>query len=194
MAEPINAPKGTYDILPDDQPVRRWVIERAAEVFSRYGYRRIDTPIFEETRLFARGVGEATDIVRKEMYTFTDLGGRSLTLRPEGTAPVARAYVEHGMHTWPQPVKLYYYAPMFRYENPQSGRYRQHYQLGVEAFGSGSPALDAEVIGVLAALYGELGLEGLQLKLNSMGCRSCRPGYTEALRAFLTAHLGELCG
>ena len=194
MTEQINAPKGTYDILPADQPVRRWVIARAEEVFARYGYQRIDTPTFEETRLFARGVGESTDIVRKEMYTFEDLGGRSMTLRPEGTAPVARAFVEHGMHTLPQPVKLYYHSPMFRYERPQSGRYRQHYQLGVEAFGSESPRLDAEVIGALAAVYRELGLSGLELRLNSMGCKECRPGYSLALREFLEAHSEGLCG
>ena len=194
MSEQITAPKGTYDILPADQAVRRWVIARAEDVFQRYGYQRIDTPTFEETRLFTRGVGESTDIVRKEMYTFEDLGGRSMTLRPEGTAPVARAYVEHGMHTLPQPVKLYYHSPMFRYESPQSGRYRQHYQLGVEAFGSGSAGIDAEVIGVLAAVYRELGLEGLELRLNSMGCKECRPGYSAALREFLERHSDRLCG
>ena len=193
MADLITAPKGTYDILPEDQPMRRWVVSCAESVFERYGYRRIDTPVFEETRLFVRGVGEATDIVRKEMYTFQDLGGRSMTLRPEGTAPVARAYVEHGMQTLPQPVKLYYYGPMFRYESPQSGRYRQHYQLGVEAFGSPAPELDAEVIGLLAALYRELGLKGLELHLNSMGCRKCRPAYTAVLRAYLETKASALC-
>jgi histidyl-tRNA synthetase len=194
MPEAVSAPKGTYDILPDDQVVRRWVIAQAEDVFRLYGYSRIDTPMFEETRLFTRGVGESTDIVRKEMYTFEDLGGRSMTLRPEGTAPVARAYVEHGMHTLAQPVKLYYHSPMFRYESPQSGRYRQHYQLGLEAFGSQSPDLDAEVIGVLAALYKRLGLEECELKLNSMGCSACRPGYSAALRAFLTEQSDRLCG
>jgi len=193
MAERISAPKGTYDILPADQPVRRWVISTAEAVFQRYGYARIDTPTFEETRLFTRGVGESTDIVRKEMYTFDDLGGRSMTLRPEGTAPVARAYVEHGMHTLPQPVKLYYHSPMFRYESPQSGRYRQHYQLGVEAFGSTAPELDAEVIGVLAAVYREIGLIGVELRLNSMGCTKCRPGYSDILRAFLAEREEALC-
>jgi len=193
MSDLISAPKGTYDVLPDDQPLRRWVIARAESVFQLYGYRRIDTPTFEETRLFARGVGESTDIVRKEMYTFDDLGGRSMTLRPEGTAPVARAYVEHGMHTLPQPVKLYYHSPMFRYESPQSGRYRQHHQLGVEVFGSAEPEVDAEVIGVLAALYREIGLEGLDLRLNTMGCKECRPGYSSELRAFLTEHVDLLC-
>lgn len=194
MAEPFTAPKGTYDVLPDQQPVRRWVIATAEAVFARYGYRRIDTPTFEDTRLFHRGVGDSTDIVRKEMYTFEDLGGRSMTLRPEGTAPVCRAYVEHGMHTLPQPVKLYYHAPMFRYESPQSGRYRQHHQLGVEAFGSQAPQLDAEVIGVLATLYQELRLEGVILRINSMGCKQCRPSYSAALRDHLQAHDAELCG
>lgn len=193
MAEPLTAPKGTYDVLPDQQPLRRWVVRVAEEIFARYGYRRIDTPLFEDTRLFARGVGEHTDIVRKEMYTFTDLGGRSMTLRPEGTAPVARAYIEHGMHTWPQPVKLYYYSPMFRYESPQAGRYRQHYQLGVEAFGSSAPELDAEVIGLLAALYRELGLERVDLHLNSLGCADCRPRYSALLRSFLEANAASLC-
>ena len=153
MAERISAPKGTYDVLPADQPLRRWVISCAEEVFAATGTGASTLRRFEETRLFSRGVGESTDIVRKEMYTFDDLGGRSMTLRPEGTAPVARAYVEHGMHTLPQPVKLYYHSPMFRYESPQSGRYRQHHQLGVEAIGSAAPELDAEVIGCLAALY-----------------------------------------
>jgi histidyl-tRNA synthetase len=194
MADLITAPKGTYDILPDDQPLRRWVIATAEEVFHRYGYRRMDTPTFEETRLFSRGVGASTDIVRKEMYTFDDLGGRSMTLRPEGTASVARAYVEHGMHTLPQPVKLYYHSSMFRYESPQSGRYRQHYQLGVEAIGSPAPEVDAEVIGVLAAVYMEIGLEGLELRINSMGCEECRPVYAESLRRFLGEQADELCG
>jgi histidyl-tRNA synthetase len=194
MADLISAPKGTYDILPEDQPVRRLVIARAENVFQRYGYRRIDTPMFEETRLFSRGVGSSTDIVRKEMYTFLDMGGRSMTLRPEGTAPVARAYVEHGMHTLPQPVKLYYHSPMFRYESPQSGRYRQHYQLGIEAIGSPEPEVDAEVIGVLAAVYREVGLTGLELRLNSMGCNECRPEYSVVLRTFLGEHAEELCG
>jgi histidyl-tRNA synthetase len=193
MAEPFTAPKGTYDVLPEHQPLRRWVIATAERVFSRYGYRRIDTPAFEDTRLFTRGVGDSTDIVRKEMYTFTDLGGRSMTLRPEGTAPVARAYVEHGMHTLPQPVKLYYHSPMFRYESPQSGRYRQHHQLGIEAFGSEAPEVDAEVIGVLAALYRELGLQGMELRLNSMGCKICRPGYSSALREYLESASASVC-
>lgn len=193
MAKGISAPKGTYDILPEQQPLRRWLQDCAAEVFGRYGYSRLDTPLFEDTRLFVRGVGESTDIVRKEMYTFEDLGGRSLTLRPEGTAPAARAYVEHGMHTRPQPVKLWYLWPMFRYENPQSGRYRQHYQFGVEAFGSPASYLDAEVIGALDAFYREIRLDGLHLKMNSMGCKECRPAYGEKLKVFLLRNRDELC-
>ncbi len=140
------------------------------------------TPEFEETGLFERGVGEATDIVRKEMYTFTDKGERLLTLRPEGTAPICRAYVEHGMHKLPQPVKVWYYCPMFRYEKPQSGRYREHYQIGAEAIGSAEPAVDAEVITLLAAIYAELGVEGVTLNMNSMGDAACRPAYVEKLR------------
>lgn len=193
MARGIGAPKGTYDVLPEQQPLRRWLESRAADVFQRYGYGRLDTPVFEDSGLFVRGVGESTDIVRKEMYTFEDLGGRSLTLRPEGTASAARAYVEHGMHTLPQPVKLWYHWPMFRYESPQSGRYRQHYQFGIEAFGSESAYLDAEVIGVLQAFYQEIGLEGLELRLNSMGCRECRPVYTEKLRSFLQRSDATFC-
>ena len=193
MADKISAPKGTYDVLPGDQPMRQWITASAEEVFHRFGYTRIDTPMFEETRLFCRGVGESTDIVRKEMYTFEDLGGRSMTLRPEGTAPVARAYVEHGMHTLPQPVKLYYHSPMFRYERPQSGRYRQHHQLGVEAIGSSAPELDAEVIGTLAALYQRIGLRDVSLRLNSMGCRECRPEYSKTLREYLAEQTASLC-
>lgn len=189
-----SAPKGTYDLLPDEAAERDAVVATAARLFETWGYRRIVTPEFEDTSLFARGVGEATDIVRKEMYTFSDRGGRSLTLRPEGTAPVCRAYVEHGLHRWPQPVKLWYYAPMFRYERPQAGRYRQHYQLGVEALGSAEPALDAEVILLLADLFRALGVEGVRLHVNSMGDPACRPAYVARLREHLRAHEAELCG
>ncbi len=188
------APKGTYDLLPDDAARRDAIVAVAARVFGSYGYHHAVTPEFEETGLFQRGVGEATDIVRKEMYTFEDKGGRSLTLRPEGTAPICRLYAEHGLHKWPQPVKLWYYAPMFRYERPQAGRHREHYQLGVEALGSDDPAVDAEVIAVLARLFAELGVEGLRLAVNSMGDRECRPAYIEELRAYLRGHETELCG
>ena len=192
MSEP-QAPKGTYDLLPDDAEGRDLVVATAAVVFAAYGYRRIVTPEFEDTALFERGVGEATDMVRKEMYTFSDKGGRSLTLRPEGTAPICRAYVEHGMHKLPQPVKLWYYAPMFRYERPQAGRYREHFQLGAEAIGSADPQVDAEIIAMLAQLYEELGIGELRLAVNSMGDQVCRPAYVERLRDFLGGRQAELC-
>jgi len=188
------APKGTYDLLPDEAARRDAMVSAAARLFAAYGYRRIVTPEFEETGLFERGVGEATDIVRKEMYTFVDKGERSLTLRPEGTAPICRAYVEHGLHKWPQPVKVWYYCPMFRYERPQAGRYREHYQFGVEAIGSADPAVDAEVIALLAALFAELGVEGARLNMNSMGDLACRPAYVDKLRGYLRGREGELCG
>jgi len=188
------APKGTYDLLPAAAARRDAMVSAAARLFAAYGYRRIVTPEFEETGLFERGVGEATDIVRKEMYTFVDKGERSLTLRPEGTAPVCRAYVEHGLHKWPQPVKVWYYCPMFRYERPQAGRYREHYQFGVEAIGSAGPAVDAEVIALLAALFAELGVEGARLNMNSMGDPACRPAYVDKLRGYLRGREGELCG
>ncbi|MBE3034261.1 MAG: histidine--tRNA ligase [Actinobacteria bacterium] len=188
------APKGTYDLLPDEAARRDAMVSTAARLFAAYGYRRIVTPEFEETGLFERGVGEATDIVRKEMYTFVDKGERSLTLRPEGTAPICRAYVEHGLHKWPQPVKVWYYCPMFRYERPQAGRYREHYQFGVEAIGSAAPAVDAEVIALLAALFAELGVEGARLNMNSMGDLACRPAYVDKLSGYLRGREGELCG
>jgi histidyl-tRNA synthetase len=188
------APKGTYDLLPDEAARRDATVAIAARVFAAYGYRHMVTPEFEETGLFERGVGEATDIVRKEMYTFADKGDRSLTLRPEGTAPICRAYVEHGMHKLPQPVKVWYYCPMFRYEKPQAGRFREHYQFGAEAIGSADPAVDAEVIALLAAIFAELGVEGVRLNMNSMGDAACRPAYVDALRGYLRAREGELCG
>jgi histidyl-tRNA synthetase len=188
------APKGTYDLLPDEAAERDAVVAAAARVFTAYGYRHVVTPEFEETGLFERGVGEATDIVRKEMYTFADKGDRSLTLRPEGTAPICRAYVEHGMHKRPQPVKLWYYCPMFRYEKPQAGRYREHYQIGAEAIGSADPAVDAEVILLLAAIFAEVGVEGVTLNMNSMGDPACRPAYAEKLREYLRGLEKELCG
>jgi histidyl-tRNA synthetase len=190
----IKAPKGTYDLLPDEAAQRDVIVAAATRTFTAYGYRRIVTPEFEETGLFQRGVGEATDIVRKEMYTFSDKGDRSLTLRPEGTAPVCRAYLEHGLHKWPQPVKLWYYCPMFRYERPQAGRYREHYQIGAEAIGSADPAVDAEVIALLAAIFAEVGVEGVRLNMNSMGDATCRPGYVARLREYLRGREGELCG
>ncbi len=178
MAERFQAPRGTHDILPSDQPV--WfdtlvaTIERLARL---YGYRRIQTPTFEDTDLFQRTSGTGSDVVQKEMYTFTDRSDRSLTLRPEGTAPICRAYVEHGMHREPQPVKLYTLAPMFRYAAPQKGRYREHWQLSLEAIGSSDPAIDAEVIQFYRRLLGELGISAFRLELNSIGDAACRPAY-----------------
>ncbi len=169
MAAKYQAPRGTYDLLPEQAAVRARILGEAKVLVEGAGFGQIDTPIFEDTELFVRTVGEATDIVRKEMYTFTDQGGRSLTLRPEGTAPVCRAYLEHGMHKLPQPVKLWYTGPMFRYERAQAGRYRQHAQIGAEAIGSDDPAVDAELIDVLAHLYARLRPPGVRLHLTSIG-------------------------
>ncbi len=168
-------------------------MQKAVALSELYGYQRIDTPTFEDARLFVRSIGEETDIVEKEMYTLEDRSGDKLTLRPEGTASVCRAYVEHGMHTLPQPVRLYYMAAIFRYERPQAGRYRQHHQFGVEALGDNDPALDAEVIDMAWQFYVNLGLRALSLYLNSIGCNSCRPAYLDGLRAYYSQHRESLC-
>ena len=188
----IQAPRGTFDVLPDDAARREVVEARAARILGAAGYRRIETPTFESTDLFTRGVGEATDIVQKEMYTFDDGGGRSLTLRPEGTAPVCRAYVEHGMHKLPQPVKLWYLSSFYRAEAPQRGRYRQFWQIGAEAIGSDTPETDAELITLLADLLDSLGTREINLKLSSLGTPETRAEYREELKAYLHAHEGEL--
>jgi histidyl-tRNA synthetase len=187
------APKGTYDLLPDEAAERDEIVAAAARVFAAYGYRHLVTPEFEETGLFERGVGEASDIVRKEMYTFPDKAERLMTLRPEGTAPVARAYIEHGMHKLPQPVKVWYHAPMFRYEKPQTGRYREHWQIGAEAMGSAEPAVDAEVVALLGQILAEVGVDRPRLLINSMGDVACRPAYVGLLRDYLLARQSELC-
>ena len=187
------APRGTRDILPQEQAHWRYIEQKAAAISQLYGYERIDTPTFEDTGLFRRSVGEATDIVQKEMYTFEDRGGNWLTLRPEGTASVCRAYLEHGMHNRPQPVKLYYLAPIYRYERPQAGRYRQHFQFGYEAIGDDDPALDAEVIDMAWRFFELLGLTRLSLMLNSIGCRRCRPDYLDDLRQYYAQHSDKLC-
>jgi len=186
------APKGTRDVLPAESRLRGHVIEVARDAFERYAYSRIVTPTFEETEVFVRGVGTSTDIVRKEMYTFQDQAGRSLSLRPEGTAPVVRAFVQHGMHKLPLPVKLWYLAPMFRYEAPQAGRYREHWQFGAEAIGSGDPLLDVEVIALLEGIYRRLGLTGLELRLGSMGDPESRGPYRALLVEYLERHLSSL--
>ncbi len=194
MASKYQAPRGTFDVLPEMGRARARLQAVAAAIFARAGYEPIATPAFEDTELFERGVGKSTDIVRKEMFTFEDKGERSLTLRPEGTAPICRAYVEHGMHKLAQPVKLSYAGPFFRHERPQAGRYRQFHQLGVECIGTASPLADAEVIMLLSDLLEELGVPGVELRLGSLGSLDARRAYLEDLKAHLHAHEGELSG
>ena len=189
----FRAPRGTYDILPDDQPYWSFAFETAAKTAARFGYGRIDTPLFEPTDLFERGVGDATDIVQKEMYTFEDHGGDSLTLRPEGTAGVCRAYVEHGLHNQPQPVRMYYTGPYFRYERPQAGRFRQLRQFGIEAIGDGSPNVDVEVIELGWSYIRSLNITGTTLRVNSIGDSECRPAYLDALREYYRGHIDNVC-
>jgi histidyl-tRNA synthetase len=184
----IQAPKGTFDVLPDEAARREVVESQVKRILGAAGYRRIETPAFEATELFTRGVGEATDIVRKEMYTFDDGAGRSLTLRPEGTAPVCRAYIEHGMHKLPQPVKLWYMSSFFRAEAPQRGRYRQFWQVGAETIGSDRPETDAELIVLLAELLQAIGVRSRRLELSSLGTPETRVEYREELRGYLHAH------
>ncbi|MBI4305591.1 MAG: histidine--tRNA ligase [Chloroflexi bacterium] len=189
----FRAPRGTADLLPDEQPYWKLVDSAALLTAQAFGYRRIDTPLFEDTRLFQRGVGEDTDIVEKEMYTFADRGGDSLTLKPEGTAGVCRAYIENGMPNLPQPVRLFYLTPIFRYDRPQAGRYRQHHQFGIEAIGDPSPAVDAEVIELGWSFVTGLGLKRLAIKVNSIGDRVCRPAYRESLKRYFAEHIDEMC-
>jgi histidyl-tRNA synthetase len=192
MASNYQAPRGTFDILPADARGRGRIEATAAAIFARAGYEPIATPTFEDTELFERGVGRSTDIVRKEMFSFEDKGGRSITLRPEGTAPICRAYLEHGMHKLAQPVKLSYTGPFFRHERPQAGRFRQFHQLGAEAIGTDSPLADAEAIMLLADLLAELGVPGVELRLGSLGSPGARSAYLEELKAYLRAHETEL--
>jgi histidyl-tRNA synthetase len=190
-AAKLSAPKGTHDVLGEEAAARTALEKHARELLEGAGYERIETPTLEATELFARGVGEATDIVQKEMYRLTDGGGRSLTLRPEGTAPVCRAYVEHGMHKRPAPVKLWYLSSFFRYERAQAGRYRQFWQVGAEALGSEDPAVDAESIVLLGELLGAMGVSA-RLRLSSLGGRDSRGEYRERLQAHLRRHADEL--
>jgi len=192
MASKFQAPRGTFDVLPEQARARRRLERTAAEIFGRAGYEAIATPAFEDTDLFERGVGRSTDIVRKEMFTFEDKGGRSLTLRPEGTASICRAYLEHGMQKLAQPVKLFYLGPFFRHERPQAGRYRQFHQLGAECIGTDSPLADAEVIMLLSDLLGEMGVPGVELRLGSLGSFEARRAYLEDLKAHLHAHEEDL--
>jgi histidyl-tRNA synthetase len=192
MATRFQAPKGTFDVLPVEAVARERVERTARELLEGAGYARIETPIFEDTELFARGVGESTDIVRKEMFSFDDLGGRNVTLRPEGTAPIARAYLEHGMQKLPQPVKLWHLGPYFRHERPQAGRFREFNQLGAEAIGSGSPMVDAELIILLDELLRSLEVTAVRLRLGSLGSPEGRGPYREELAAYLRQHSDEL--
>jgi histidyl-tRNA synthetase len=187
------APRGTQDLLPSEQPYWALVHERISAICKLYGYQRLETPMFEEASLFQRGIGEGTDIVEKEMYTFKDHGGDLMTLRPEGTASVCRSYIEHGMHSLSRPVRLYYLADIFRYERPQAGRFRQHHQFGCEAIGEADPALDAEVIELLWRFYASLRLQHLTLHLNSIGCPACRPPYVQGLREYFAQQKEYLC-
>ena len=190
----FQTPRGTVDILPEEQRYWNFARRKAEEAAALFGFRRIDTPMFEDARLFERGVGSTTDIVEKETYTFEDRGGDTLTLRAEGTAPVCRAYLEHGMQNLPQPVKVYYICPVFRYERPQSGRYRQHTQFGVEIIGEADASADAEVIEIGWRYLESVGLSELSLSINSIGDKACRPRYLEELRSYYAARRGDMCG
>ena len=192
MPARFQAPRGTFDILPADAERRARIRGAAAELFARAGYGEFETPAFEDTELFARGVGEGTDIVHKEMFTFTDQGDRSLTLRPEATAAICRAYIEHGMHRLPQPVKLWSWGPYFRHERPQAGRFRQFNQIDAEVIGAESPLADAELILMLDELLRGLEVPGVRLRLSSLGTPASRAAYREELTAYLRANEADL--
>lgn len=187
------APRGTFDILPQEHIYWKYVEEKAASLCQLYGYQPLSTPVFEDAQIFTKTVAGGTDIVDKEMYIFEDKSGQELALRAEGTAPVCRAYLEHGLFNLPQPVKLYYIGPAFRYERPQSGRYRQHHQFGFEALGEADPALDAEVVEMAQHFFCSLGLSRLTIQLNSIGCKLCRPGYLEVLKQHYSDYMDHLC-
>jgi histidyl-tRNA synthetase len=187
------APRGTFDILPQEHVYWKYVEEKAASLCQLYGYQPLSTPVFEDAQIFTKTVAGGTDIVDKEMYIFADKSGQELALRAEGTAPVCRAYLEHGLFNLPQPVKLYYIGPAFRYERPQSGRYRQHHQFGFEALGEADPVLDAEVIEMARQFFYSLGLSRFIIQLNSIGCKLCRPGYLEVLKQHYSDYIDHLC-
>jgi len=189
----FKAPRGTSDILPQEQAYWKYVEERAASLCQLYGYQPISTPIFEDSDLFTRGEAGGTDIVDKEMYIFTDKGGQKLALKAEGTAPVCRAYLEHGLFNLSQPVRLCYLGPAFRYERPQAGRQRQHHQVGFEALGSDDPAIDAEIIEMAQRFFLSLGLSQFSIQLNSIGCKLCQPKYVEELKRYYSTHAMQLC-
>jgi histidyl-tRNA synthetase len=188
----FEAPRGTHDILPSEQPLWQWVKGEMEAVADLYGYRRVDTPGFEDTELIVRTSGGGSDVVQKETYTFADRGGRSLTLRPEATAPICRAYLQHGLHREPQPQKLYTIGPMWRYDRPQRGRYREHWQLSIEAIGTEDPAIDAEVIQLYSEILRRVGVSEFTLELNSIGDANCRPAYVQKLSAWLDEREADL--
>ncbi len=187
------APRGTIDILPEDQPYWLYVYDQIRRVAQLFDYQRLDIPIFEDTGLYVRGVGQGTDIVDKEMYSFVDKGGRDITLRPEFTAGIMRSYIQNGMRTWPQPVKVYTTGPIFRYERVQAGRYRQHTQFDIESIGSSDPAVDLEVMSVAWQLFSELGFRQLSFQLNSTGCPACRPAYIQKLVSYYEGQREHIC-
>ncbi len=193
MALLTSAIKGTQDTLPSESYKLRFVEQTIADIAGNYGFKEIRTPVFEHTELFCRSVGDTTDVVQKEMYTFDDKGGRSITLRPEGTAGAVRAFLEHGLFNEPLPMKVFYQTSCYRYEKPQAGRLREFHQFGVECFGPESPAADAEVISLANEIFGFLGVEGLELQINSIGCPTCRAKFQEALKKYFESHKGELC-
>ena len=194
MTDEFRAPRGTTDILPQDQPYWRWLRDTATRVAESYGYGEIQTPVFEHKGVFLRPGSEGTDLADKEIYAFEDRGGDDLALRTDGTHGVARAYIEHGMASSPQPARLFYIVSVFRYDRPQAGRYRLHHQFGVEAIGDGSPSIDAEVIDVLNSFYAELGIRDVRLLLNSIGDAVCRPAYIQKLRDYYADKLDMMCG
>lgn len=189
----INIPKGTKDVLPEDAYKWHYLESVIKKTAADFGIREIRTPTFEHTELFLRGVGDTTDIVNKEMYTFTDKGDRSITLKPEGTAGVARAYIENGLQENPQPLKMFYLTSVFRYERPQAGRLREHHQFGIELYGSASPYADAEVMLVAKTLFDRLGLTEPVLNINSIGCPECRKNYNAALKTYLGDNIDKMC-
>ena len=190
----IQAPKGTKDLLPTESYKWQYLEENLRKIAHTYGCREIRTPMFESTELFLRGVGETTDVVQKEMYTFEDKGGRSVTLKPEGTSPAVRAFIESSLFNEAQPTKMYYFTPVFRYENVQKGRLRQHHQFGVEVFGAKDAAQDAEIISLAMSVFKNLGIKGLKLNINNIGCEKCRPKYNEILIKYLNDSKDQLCG
>ncbi|MDO5708432.1 MAG: histidine--tRNA ligase [Andreesenia angusta] len=189
----IKGPRGTNDVLPSDSYKWIYLEKKFREICNRFGYKEIRTPIFEHTELFERGVGETTDVVQKEMYTFFDKGDRSITLKPEGTSPVVRSYVENKLYAEAQPIKTFYITPCFRYERPQAGRLREFHQFGIEAFGSDDPTIDVEVMALVDIFLKDLGLEDIELRINSIGCPKCRKEYHSKLKDFLNERLEGLC-